>query len=63
MVHNFEKESDKGKFLKLMRAFSSCYRYAYKRLLGGMERKGLKKHFQEVFPGDLSPRCGFVQFG
>ena len=36
--------------LELLRNFSSCVRYAYNRLLEGMDRKELKKHLQKVFP-------------
>ncbi|MBW2068459.1 MAG: transposase, partial [Deltaproteobacteria bacterium] len=36
--------------LELLRNFSSCIRYAYNRLLEGMDRKELKKHLQKIFP-------------
>jgi len=39
----FDKDKDKEKVLNLMRKFSSMVRFAYKRLLEGMERKELKK--------------------
>ncbi len=45
----FENEKDKQELLKLMRQYSSCYRYAYNRLLEGHKRKELKKHLQKVF--------------
>lgn len=37
---------DKELLLTLMRKFSSCMRYAYKRLLEGKNRKNLKKELQ-----------------
>jgi len=45
----FENEKDRQKLIDLMREFSSCYRYAYNRLLEGHKRKELKKHLQKVF--------------
>jgi len=39
----FDKDEDKEKVLNLMRKFSSMVRFAYKRLLEGVERKELKK--------------------
>ena len=45
----FENEKDKQKLFELMKKFSSCYRYAYNRLLEGHKRKELKKHLQKVF--------------
>ncbi len=45
----FENEKDKQKLFELMRKFSSCYKYAYNRLLEGHKRKELKKHLQKVF--------------
>jgi len=45
----FEDKKDKQKLLNLMRKFSSCYRYAYNRLIDGYKRKELKKHLQELF--------------
>ncbi len=45
----FEKEKDRQSLLETMREFSSCYRYAYNRLLEGHKRKELKKHLQKVF--------------
>jgi len=50
----FENEKDKQKLFKLMGKFSSCYRYAYNRLIDGHKRKELKKHLQKVF--DLNSR-------
>ena len=45
----FEDEKDKQELLNLMRKFSSCYRYAYNRLIDGHKRKELKKHLQKKF--------------
>jgi predicted transposase len=45
----FENEKDKQELLKLMMQFSSCFRYAYNRLLEGHKRKELKKHLQKIF--------------
>ncbi len=45
----FESKKDKEKLMKLMRRFSSCYRYAYSRLLEKQERKDLKKELQKIF--------------
>ncbi|BAL81526.1 IS200/IS605 family accessory protein TnpB-related protein [Caldisericum exile] len=42
-------KTDKELLLKLMRKFSSCMRYAYKRLLEGKVRKDLKKELQPIF--------------
>ena len=39
----FDKDEDKEKVLNLMRKFSSMVRFAYKRLLEGVERKELTK--------------------
>jgi len=39
----FDKDEDKQQVLTLMRTFSSMFRFAYKRLLDGVERKELKK--------------------
>jgi len=39
----FDKDEDKRQVLTLMRTFSSMFRFAYKRLLDGVERKELKK--------------------
>jgi IS605 OrfB family transposase len=39
----FDKEEDKGRVLSTMRKFSSVVRFAYKRLVEGVERKELKK--------------------
>jgi hypothetical protein len=35
----FDKDEDKGRVLTLMRKFSSMVRFAYKRILLGLERK------------------------
>ncbi|MGC8720328.1 MAG: IS200/IS605 family accessory protein TnpB-related protein, partial [Thermodesulforhabdaceae bacterium] len=45
----FDSEKDREQLRELMRRFSSCYRYAYNRLLEGKDRKELKKHLQKVF--------------
>ena len=45
----FEDKKDKQELLNLMRKFSSCYRYAYNRLIDGHKRKELKKHLQKKF--------------
>ncbi len=42
-------KADKELLLTLMRKFSSCMRYAYKRLLEGKARKDLKKELQALF--------------
>ncbi|MGB9873677.1 MAG: IS200/IS605 family accessory protein TnpB-related protein [Hydrogenobacter sp.] len=42
-------KQDKEMLLSLMRKFSSCMRYAYKRLLEGKDRKELKRELQAVF--------------
>ncbi|SNZ16128.1 transposase, putative, N-terminal domain-containing protein [Hydrogenobacter hydrogenophilus] len=39
-------KQDKEMLLSLMRKFSSCMRYAYKRLLEGKDRKELKKELK-----------------
>jgi IS605 OrfB family transposase len=45
----FDSSEDKQRVLELMRRWSSCMRYAYKRLLEGHERKELKRDLQGVF--------------
>ncbi|ADL41742.1 transposase [Caldicellulosiruptor obsidiansis OB47] len=45
----FEGSEDKQKVLDLMRRWSSCMRYAYKRLLEGHKRNELKKQLQGIF--------------
>jgi len=45
----FDKDEDKEKVLNLMRKFSSMVRFAYKRLLEGMERKELKKLLSQKY--------------
>ncbi|ADQ40130.1 transposase [Caldicellulosiruptor acetigenus I77R1B] len=45
----FDNSKDKQRVLDLMRRWSSCMRYAYKRLLEGHERNELKKDLQGVF--------------
>ncbi len=45
----FENERNKEKLIDLMREFSSCYRYAYNRLIEGHKRKDLKKYLQKIF--------------
>ncbi len=42
-------KTNKELLLTLMRKFSSCMRYAYKRLLEGKVRKDLKKELQTIF--------------
>jgi len=41
----FDKDEDEGQVLALMRKFSSMVRFAYKRLMGGAERKELKNYY------------------
>ena len=43
----FDKDEDKEKVLNLMRKFSSMVRFAYKRLLEGVEKKRIEK---DAFP-------------
>jgi len=45
----FDSSEDKQKVLDLMRRWSSCMRYAYKRLLEGHKRNELKKQLQGIF--------------
>ena len=45
----FDEDKDKEKVLNLMRKFSSMVRFAYKRLLEGMERKELKKVLSQKY--------------
>jgi len=45
----FDKDEDKEKVLNLMRKFSSMVRFAYKRLLEGVERKELKKMLSQKY--------------
>jgi len=45
----FEGSEDKQRVLDLMRRWSSCMRYAYKRLLEGHKRNELKKQLQGIF--------------
>ncbi|WPX08145.1 IS200/IS605 family accessory protein TnpB-related protein [Anaerocellum danielii] len=45
----FESFEDKQKVLDLMRRWSSCMRFAYKRLLEGFDRNSLKKDLQGIF--------------
>ncbi|AAM25141.1 IS200/IS605 family accessory protein TnpB-related protein [Caldanaerobacter subterraneus] len=45
----FLNQEDKQIVLDLMRRWSSCMRYAYKRLLEGHDRKTLKRDLQEPF--------------
>jgi predicted transposase len=53
----FEDEKDRQTLIGLMRKFSSCYRYAFNRLLEGHTRENLKKQLQKVF--NLNSRyCG-----
>ena len=39
----FDKDEDKARVLTLMHKFSAMVRFAYKRLMDGVERKELKK--------------------
>ncbi|AAM23858.1 hypothetical protein TTE0587 [Caldanaerobacter subterraneus subsp. tengcongensis MB4] len=50
----FLDQEDKQIVLDLMRRWSSCMRYAYKRLLEGYDRKTLKRDLQGMF--DLNSR-------
>ncbi|ADO44470.1 transposase [Hydrogenobacter thermophilus TK-6] len=45
----FENNKDKEALMDIMRKFSSCFRYAYNKLLEGHSRKDLKKHLQKIF--------------
>jgi len=45
----FDKDEDREKVLNLMRKFSSMVRFAYKRLLEGVERKELKKMLSQKY--------------
>ncbi|MFZ8785106.1 IS200/IS605 family accessory protein TnpB-related protein [Thermocrinis sp.] len=45
----FDKDEDREKVLNLMRKFSSMVRFAYKRLLEGVERKELKKLLSQKY--------------
>jgi len=45
----FESREDKQKVLDLMRKWSSCMRFAYKRLLEGHKRNELKRELQGIF--------------
>jgi len=45
----FDKDEDKEKVLNLMRKFSSMVRFAYKRLLEGVEKKELKKMLSQKY--------------
>ena len=45
----FDNSKDKQRVLDLMRRWSSCMRYAYKRLLEGYTRNELKKQLQGIF--------------
>ena len=45
----FESREDKQRVLDLMRRWSSCMRYAYKRLLEGHKRNELKRELQGIF--------------
>ncbi|AIS52032.1 hypothetical protein TKV_c08500 [Thermoanaerobacter kivui] len=50
----FPNQQDKQIVLDLLRRWSSCVRYAYKRLLEGYDRKTLKRDLQGIF--DLNSR-------
>ncbi|ERM90668.1 hypothetical protein O163_14845, partial [Caldanaerobacter subterraneus subsp. yonseiensis KB-1] len=50
----FLNQQDKQTVLDLMRRWSSCMRFAYKRLLEGYDRKTLKRDLQGMF--DLNSR-------
>jgi predicted transposase len=50
----FLNKEDKQMVLDLMRRWSSCMRFAYKRLLEGYDRKTLKRDLQRMF--DLNSR-------
>ena len=45
----FDSSRDKQKVLALMRRWSSCMRYAYKRLLEGHKKNELKRQLQGIF--------------
>ena len=45
----FDKDENREKVLNLMRKFSSMVRFAYKRLLEGVERKELKKMLSQKY--------------
>jgi predicted transposase len=45
----FNKNEDKKKILNLMRKFSSMVKFAYKRLLEGVERKELRKVISQKY--------------
>ncbi|AEM73189.1 transposase [Caldicellulosiruptor acetigenus 6A] len=45
----FDSSEEKQKVLNLIRKWSSCMRYAYKRLLEGYERNELKRQLQGIF--------------
>lgn len=45
----FDREEDKKAVLDLMRRWSSCMRYAYKRLLERHKRNELKRELQGIF--------------
>jgi len=45
----FDEDEDKEKVLNLMRKFSSMVRFAYKRLMEGVERKELKKMLSQKY--------------
>ncbi len=45
----FDSSEDKQKVLNLMRKWSACMRYAYKRLLEGHKRNELKRQLQGIF--------------
>jgi len=45
----FDNSEDKQRVLDLMRRWSSCMRYAYKRLLEGYKRNELKRQLQGIF--------------
>ena len=45
----FDSSEDNQKVLDLMRRWSSCMRYAYKRLLEGHKRNELKRELQGIF--------------
>jgi IS605 OrfB family transposase len=45
----FDEDEDKEKVISLMRKFSSMVRFAYKRLMEGVERKELKKFISQKY--------------
>jgi len=45
----FETEADRAAVMDLMRRWSACERYAYKRLLEGADRNQLKRDLPEIF--------------